>query len=150
MPTASAHLHKNLLVSCLLLCGLAAHTQSAKTVRDLVKKHRQCANQCLTIYPTDRIKCSEIFYFQMDSLLSVAYKSARSGLQKNKRKQLERDQVKWMRERDVYFAQQDMLFWEKHKHNQWRSDMQTITYEDKANFIKDRVVMLISYSAGSQ
>lgn len=135
-------------MGCLLLAGFSAHSQSAKTVKDLVKKHRQCLNQCLAVNPVDRIKCSEVFYFQMDSLLTVVYKNTRSGLVKSKRKQLDKDQLKWMHDRDVYFAQQDLLFGEKHKHNQWRSDMQMITYEDKANFVKDRVVTLIAYSQG--
>ncbi len=150
MPTATTYLHKSLFTGCLFFIGLAAHSQSAKTVKDLVKKHRQCFSQCLANHPTDRIQCSEHFYYQMDSLLNVVYRNTKTNLSKNRRRQLEREQVKWLHDRDTYFAEQDILFKEKHKKSDWRSDMEMITYEDKANFVKDRVVALLAYAAGGQ
>lgn len=47
--------------------------------------------------------CSQKYYFQVDSLLNVVYKSYRDDLNEHAKAALKKDQLKWLKIRDNYF-----------------------------------------------
>lgn len=122
----------------LLIVCMVGRTQTVKTVEDMAIKHQACLDSEI-----DMLGCSKSFYLQMDSMLNVVYHQLRATLGEKQKQALKNQQFKWIKKRDTYFNKQDNTLQKKYEKGEWGRDMEMITYDDKANFIKERVIVLI-------
>ena len=79
----------------------------------------------------------------MDSMLNAVYIKLKATLGARQKEALKNQQLAWIKKRDIYFKKQDKVFQKNYKKEEWGTDMEMITYDDKANFIKERVTILI-------
>ena len=80
----------------------------------------------------------------MDSILNDVYNNLIGTLGATDKTALKSQQLAWLKKRNTFFKNQDKRFQNKYKKGEWGEDMEMITYDDKANFIKERVKALIS------
>jgi len=128
-----------LLATCLLLLSIKeAKAQSLKSLDEITKKHQACLDTGV-----DMLGCSKMYYLQVDSLLNVAYNQLRFKMSGSDKESLKKEQLAWLKKRDSYFKQQNLMFQRKFEEGEWGSDMAMITYSDQAGFVKERVVVLL-------
>ena len=87
--------------------------------------------------------CSKRYYYQMDSMLNVVYNKLKASLSQSKKDSLKKEQLNWLKKRDLYFEKQNKEFRYKFQSGEWGSDMAMITYDNQAEYVKDRVIILI-------
>lgn len=117
---------------------MVGRTQTVEIVENMATKHQTCLDSGI-----DMLGCSKSFYLQMDSMLNVVYHQLRATLGEKQKQALKNQQFKWIKKRDTYFNKQDNTLQKKYEKGEWGRDMEMITYDDKANFIKERVIVLI-------
>lgn len=117
---------------------MVGRTQTVEIVENMDTKHQTCLDSGI-----DMLGCSKSFYLQMDSMLNVVYHQLRATLGEKQKQALKNQQFKWIKKRDIYFKKQDNTFQKKYEKGEWGIDMEMISYDDKANFIKERVIVLI-------
>jgi uncharacterized protein YecT (DUF1311 family) len=124
-----------LFLPCFFLHGQA---QTVKTIEDMSHKHQACLDS-----GKDMLGCSRSFYSQMDSMITVVYDKLITVLNLTGKATLKKDQLDWLKKRDVFFKKQDKVFDDNYKKGKWGLEMQMVTYDDKADFIKKRILLLI-------
>jgi uncharacterized protein YecT (DUF1311 family) len=132
--------NKNILAAFVFVCSILPHlhAQNAKTIDEMSDKHQACLDSGINM-----LGCSSKFYIQMDSMLNVAYNNLKLKLIPPGRTNLKNDQLNWLHKRDVYFRNKDRIYREKFNKGEWGTDMAMINYDDKAEFVKKRVLLLI-------
>ena len=73
----------------------------------------------------------------------VAYNNLLTLLNSTEKESLKKEQLMWLKKRDTYFKKKDKIFQDNVKKGNWGQDMKMITYDDKANYVKERVIVLI-------
>lgn len=91
----------------------------------------------------EMLKCTRDFYLQMDSMLNVVYNKLRTKLNTSEKDILKKEQLTWLKKRDVYFKKENQKFQQKFDSNEWGSDMYMIIYEEEAEFVKGRTIVLL-------
>lgn len=79
----------------------------------------------------------------MDSILNQVYNTLKSQLNVTEKERLKKEQKAWLKRRDVFIAKQNKEFLMKQKKGEWGSEMYMITYENDAEFVKERILILI-------
>jgi uncharacterized protein YecT (DUF1311 family) len=126
------------ITSALSILFFVGSAQTIESVENMATKYQTCLDTGV-----DMLGCSKRFYFQMDSMLNVVYENQITTLEASKKATLERQQIAWLKKRDNYFKKQDKKSQYKIRKSEWGKDMEMITYDEKANFIKRRVIDLI-------
>ncbi|MBN9297398.1 MAG: DUF1311 domain-containing protein [Filimonas sp.] len=90
------------------------------------------------------IKCTSNYYAVMDSLLNIVYNAVRRKMDSTGRNALKADQLKWLKQRDIFFAKKDAQFEQKTKSGEWGRDDRLIIYDEKAIFVEKRVEYLMT------
>ena len=133
---------KTLKISIIILFQTFLFTvgnaQTKRTVEDMAKSHQDCLDTGI-----DMLGCSKHYYFQMDSMLNVVYDKYRATLNNAQKAVLKKEQLNWIKKRDIYFKKQNKEFQHKFKSGEWGTDMAMITYDNNAEFVKDRVIVLL-------
>lgn len=75
-------------------------------------------------------------------MLNVVYNKLMSPLNAPAKAALKKEQLDWLAKRDIFFKKQDKIFDDNYKKKNWGLEMQMVTYDDKAGFIKKRVIVL--------
>ena len=119
-------------------CLFQTFAQTVKSIDDMSKKYQTCLDA-----GKDMLGCSQHFYAQMDSTLNVAYNNLLTLLNSTEKESLKKEQLMWLKKRDTYFKKKDKIFQDNVKKGNWGQDMKMITYDDKANYVKERVIVLI-------
>lgn len=138
-------MYKLFLTCCLLLfapAGMYAQPGGANEYRDVVARLDARYHACLDA-GVNMAACAREFYFGMDSMLNVVYRALRSTLDTNDKTALKKEQIGWLKKRDAYFSGQERIFRENMETGEWGPDMIMITYGNEADFVKERVLMLI-------
>lgn len=105
----------------------------------LTERHQKCLDSGI-----DMLNCSKNFYLQMDSILNVVYNKLRRNLNPKEKEVLKKEQLSWLKDRDIFFKKQNIEFEKKFNGGEWGSDMYMITYQNDAEFVKKRVIFLMS------
>jgi uncharacterized protein YecT (DUF1311 family) len=92
----------------------------------------------------EMLKCTKEFYFQMDSMLNIVYNKLRTKLNTTEKDILKKEQLTWLKKRDAYFKKENKKFLQKFNSNEWGSDMYMIIYEEEAEFVKGRTIVLLN------
>ncbi|MGC4104410.1 lysozyme inhibitor LprI family protein [Ferruginibacter sp.] len=126
------------LLQVFICCSCCAVAQTEKTMEELYNKHQACLDSGVNM-----VGCSRDYYLQMDSMLNIAYNKLRSQLSETAKTTLRDEQRTWIKKRDIYFAKQDKRFQINLTKRIWGTDMIMITYDDKAKYVEERVLVLI-------
>jgi uncharacterized protein YecT (DUF1311 family) len=84
--------------------------------------------------------CSNDFYNQMDSLLNVVYRNIKNKSTSEAAKSLKQDELKWLEKRNKEFIRIDK---EKDVKNLGVTDASMVAIDQKAEYVKDRVLFLL-------
>ena len=128
-----------LILATLTFLPLISSSQTVEQLNSLESKYQLCLDEGI-----DMLSCSKRYYFQMDSVLNVVYVSLRKAMTDTEKETLKKEQLKWLSSRDAYFKKKDAEFSKNFQSGEWGSDMAMITYGDKADYVKERVVELIN------
>lgn len=128
---------KQLLITIITLIGLSSpgFTQSRideSDIKMIEKRYQSCLND-----GSYMLGCSKDFYNEMDSCLNVAYKQLREKLDEPSKAALKREQLNWIKARDLNFEQIDRANLEEGQ------DGEMFRKAEKANFVRDRVLVLV-------
>lgn len=91
----------------------------------------------------DMLGCVQHFYIQMDSMLNVVYNNSKAILNLSEKEAFKKEQLAWLKKRDVYFKKKDKIFQDNIKKGNGGQDMRMINIDNKANYVKARVLVLI-------
>ena len=108
--------------------------QPAIAIHKFDSLHAACFNKAVNLGG-----CAEKYYAEMDSMLHVVYKMERMRLDTTVRKNLNKEQLKWISDRNNYF--------EKIKtepSSLQGEDRQMEIADKKANFVRKRVIELLN------
>ena len=130
---------KQLIFLFLIFVGKSAFAQLEKTIDSLQKVQQACLN-------TGRGMpyCPYLYMQQMDSLLNLAYSKLRVTLTPIEQKKLKIDELTWITKRDLYFKEVDSEYRAKIESGEWGKDMRMLSYQDKSDFIENRVRVLLN------
>ena len=125
-------------ICCIVFSNVQSHAQTRKTIDSLTRIRQACLDT------GERMPyCTYLFLTQMDSLLVIVYDRTYASLSPAGKHALEKEQREWMTKRAAYFVRQDTLFNRKVRSEEWGPDMRMITYSDKADFLKQRILTLL-------
>lgn len=123
-----------LVIIALLLTFSISAQNSSKDLKVLQDTNQKCLDK-----GKDMLGCSRKYYIQMDSILNVIYKNYRSKLSITAQQELKSSQLLWLKNRDILFKKIDA---KKTGDLQGVDDIMIKT-QDKANFVSERVLLLI-------
>ena len=131
------------IVSVMFITVGICHAQTLAGVNDLAEKHQACLDE-----GKDMLGCTSRFYSQMDSLLNLAYNNLRKKMSEADKNALKIDQRDWLKKRDAYFKKQEQEVTKEMDapKSQWGEMQYMVLYDAEANFVKDRVTVLIRKS----
>ncbi len=118
--------------------NVSANAQLKNSMDRIYQDHLKCLDSGINM-----LGCSRKYYLEMDSMLNLTYKKLRASLNEAEKSKLKEEQLKWLKERDAYFEDQNRIFNEKVTSGEWGNDMYMVTYDDKADFVRKRVLDII-------
>jgi uncharacterized protein YecT (DUF1311 family) len=87
------------------------------------------------------LQCSDEFYKKMDNVLNEVYKELRSKLDSSQKVEFRNEQLLWLKKRDRYFTE---IHSEVKADGLQGADYQMSVLDKKAEFVKDRIIELMS------
>ena len=136
-----------LVVGMLALMHSRSYGQTLETIRSLKESERQCLDK-----GQNMLRCTTIFYIEMDSVLNLAYSSLRNKLNAAEIAALKKNEQEWIKKKDAYFKNhvREVELQINAKKSEWGELGYQFLYADEADFIKERAVELITKLNGSQ
>jgi len=86
------------IIAFYLLYSLSSSAQSIEGVKNIEEKYKRCLDQ-----GTDKAVCTENYYKQIDSMLTVQYKMLRSKCDSTQKENLKDEQLGWLINRNNAF-----------------------------------------------
>jgi uncharacterized protein YecT (DUF1311 family) len=126
-----------LILSAFTLITSKAQAQTQTQLNFLNNKYQACLDK-----GTNMLRCSNLYYKQMDSLLNVVYNRLRIPMNPSEKTLLKNEQLKWLKTREAYFKKVD-------KENgiggkeYVGTDFQMIAIDEKAQFVRKRIEELM-------
>ena len=123
----------------LLLFVNKSYTQSVnmKKVESINVNYQKCLDSGV-----DMLGCSNKYFFFCDKLLNEVYQIIRQKLSEKEKTNLRNDQLKWLKERDLFFIKAVKIAKEEAE-DLPEEDLQMIYMDKKSEYVKERVVFLI-------
>jgi uncharacterized protein YecT (DUF1311 family) len=126
-----------LLITLTALIGLSAPCSSQTRIKESdLKKVETDYKLCLD-EGAFMLGCSKEFYKDLDSCLNVVYKQLKEKLDASSKAALKKEQLGWLKTRDLKFQQIDRTNKEEGQ------DGKMFRQDEKAAFVRDRVLILI-------
>jgi len=122
----------------LFLSPFTSISQSLKDISILADQHQKCLDEGV-----DMQGCSRNYCLQMDSCLNLVYNNIRKLLTDTEKENLKKEQLNWLKKRDLYYKKEQSEFKKQFDSGEWGSDMFMIVYQNDAEFVRKRVVVLI-------
>jgi len=129
------------MYTCILMfifLNVSANAQLKNTMDRIYQDHLKCLDSGINM-----LGCSRKYYLEMDSMLNLTYKKLRTTLNETEKSTLKEEQLKWLKERDAYFETQNRIFNDKVNSGEWGNDMYMVTFDNKADFVRKRVLEII-------
>lgn len=129
-----------LLFSMLAAIQCSSYAQTLETIRSLETSNHQCLDN-----GQNMLRCTTVFYIEMDSILNVAYSSLRKRLTVGELEVLKREEREWIKKKDAYFKKHvsEVELQVDAKKSEWGEIGYQVLYADEADFIKERAIELI-------
>ena len=113
------------------------NSQSLKKIQTVETNYQNCLDDDVNMK-----KCSENYYFQIDSLLNEVYKNARLKINQKEKDKLKSEQLKWIKNRDLYFKKAYAEAKDE-AGDLSKEDIEMVFIDKKAECVKERVHFLI-------
>lgn len=128
------------LILCLPLCiCMNVFAQTSKSAVDsLEKRYQQCLSE-----GKSNFNCALQYYTQMDSLLHSVYTELYDNLDNNRKQTLQISQQQWEEKKETYFRDIDVRVEKKRPLTLSGLDDDMIVTDNKAAFLRTRVVELL-------
>ncbi|SFN78747.1 Protein of unknown function [Chitinophaga sp. YR627] len=128
------------LILCLPLCiCMNVFAQTSKSAVDsLEKRYQQCLSE-----EKSNFNCALQYYTQMDSLLHSVYTELYDNLDNNRKETLQISQQQWEEKKETYFRDIDVRVEKKRPLTLSGLDDDMIVTDNKAAFLRTRVVELL-------
>ena len=117
---------------------LTGFSQTTKTIDSLKKINQACIDSGWRM-PS----CEYQYLVAIDSILKVVYNKLQSKLNSSERATLKKEQLNWLKQRDIYYKNSDKEFEDSLHAGNWGDEMRVITIGEKADFTEKRVLVLI-------
>lgn len=129
------------IILCLPLCiCMNVFAQTSKSAVDsLEKRYEICLAEGKSQY-----NCALQYYTQMDSLLNAVYRQLYDNLDHQRRESLQISQAQWEEKRQTYFKDIDIRAEKKRPKTLAGLDDDMIVTDNKAAFLKTRVIELLA------
>lgn len=114
------------------------NSQTLKTITTIESSYHNCLDE-----GDDMRGCSIEYYEQADSLLNVVYRKLRLKFNDQDQSKLKKEQLEWLKHRDKYF---EKIYSQTKKEGNFiegSSDFDMIVIDKKADFVLERVKLLI-------
>lgn len=126
----------SLLSGCLFE---AARGQDVHSVSRIANEHQACLDAGVRMR-----NCSERYFLRMDSLLRAVIKTKSSGLGPGSALQFKTAQANWEARKVAFFKKEDERFMALQRKGIWGRDNIMEIYSEKGDFIKKRILVLLS------
>lgn len=115
--------------------------QTVEAIRSLETSHKNCLDK-----GQNMLRCTTVFYIQIDSMLNLAYANLRKQLTDSGKEQLKADDREWIKKKDVYFKKHvhEIEVMINAKKSEWGEVGYGALYLDEADFLKERAIVLIN------
>lgn len=125
----------------LLLFTLFSKAQYINVIRNIEEKHQNCIDPG----PYNMMRCTEVFYYEIDSMLNFLYNKLKANYSIGEKKKLKKEQFDWLKERDkLQKSSKENIQCEIDNKNGYFDTMDCmLALYDKTNFVKERVLQLI-------
>jgi hypothetical protein len=129
-----------LLFSMLAAIQCRSYGQKLETIRSLETSNQECRDK-----GQNMLRCTIVFYIEMDSILHVAYSSLSKRLTAGEIEVLKREEREWVKKKDTYFKKHvsEVEVQVDAKKSEWGEIGYQVLYADEADFIKERAIELI-------
>ncbi len=122
----------------LIIISFNCNSQTLKTIEKIESSYQNCLDN------GDNMKgCSVEYYKKADSLLNVAYKKLRLKLSVEEQSSLKTEQLEWLKKRDKYFQKGYSETKKEGDFIEGSNDFDMIVIDKKAEFVFERVKVLI-------
>jgi uncharacterized protein YecT (DUF1311 family) len=130
-----------ILFLCMALClSLNVFSQVSKTTVDSLElRYQQCLGEGNNVY-----NCALQYYTQMDSLVNMVYRQLYSKLDNNHRESLLVSQQQWTEKKQAYFRNIDDRADKKRPLTLPGLDDDMIVTDNKAEYLRTRVIELLA------
>ncbi|KAA9333554.1 lysozyme inhibitor LprI family protein [Adhaeribacter soli] len=128
-------MRKYLIAVFFFLWNSFAKGQNLSVLNNLDEKYQKCLDA-----ENKMLLCSQQYYLRIDSLLNVVYRNYRVTLTDKQKQNLKSEQLKWLSYRDNYFKKVENEL----KSERAGRDAQMIAIDDKAQFVRERVIYFIN------
>lgn len=129
----------------LLCCSLHTVAQTRQSALDaLEKQYQHCLGEGRHAY-----SCALTFYRQVDSLLTSTYRLLYTALDTSRRQSLAVSQHQWLEKKEEYFRKIDERVEKHHKKTMEGLDDNMISTDNKATYLKDRLMALLDEYNGN-
>lgn len=127
-----------IIIFILFSISFFAKAQTRQTVEEISDKYQVCLDSGINM-----LGCSEQFCLQMDSMLHVVYNKLKMKLNSTEKAQLEKEQLVWLKKRDIYFAEQKKEFQSAWKKGEAFPEILLFRNDNCAAYVKTRVLVLL-------
>ena len=125
-----------------LLCGClfeAARGQDVHSVNRIANEHQTCLEAGFRMR-----NCSERYFLRMDSLLRAVIKAKSRVLTVDRAAHFKTAQANWEARKAAFFKKEDERFMTLQRKGIWGQDNIMEIYSEKGDFIKKRILVLLS------
>lgn len=117
---------------------LKGFTQTTKTIDSLKSIDQACLDSGWRM-PS----CEYEYLIAIDSILNVVYNKLHSKLDSSGRTALKKEQLDWLKQRDIHYKKSDKEFEDSIRAGSWGDEMRVVTIGEKSDFTEKRVLVLI-------
>ena len=130
---------KYYFLSLFFLFTTSSFSQSLKDIKQVEIAHQHCLDEGYNM-----LGCSRDYYVLSDSLLNVTYNKFRKGLTADGKEKLKKEQLVWLKERDLYFKSEFQKLKSEGDFDEGSQDFDMVFYDLRAQFVMERVKFFIS------
>lgn len=112
--------------------------QTLKTVDSIENECQVCLDKGVFM-----LGCSINYYYQMDSLLNKIYNQLRTNRDSTQKEVLKKEEKEWLTRRNKYFKKLETNLSKAINEHGPVQDDEMFMYEDKARFVRNRILQLL-------
>jgi uncharacterized protein YecT (DUF1311 family) len=127
---------KIIIIIFVIVCSNLGNAQGIYIVEKMADDHQACLDKGYKM-----LQCAIGFYYEMDSMLNVVYTNLRKKVTTKEKEKLKKEQNQWLKRRDVFFKKENKIALKNWSN--WGEDADMFAYDNKADFVKRRVIELI-------
>lgn len=129
---------KKNLIYLLFLISFNFYSQKNKAIQKLDTELQKCLDDT----KNNMLNCTLEYYNKIDEQLNVIYKKVRTKLNKTEQEKLKKQQLSWLKKRDLYFKKVAAETSSDLEGDHSSQDYRMICSHENALFVIDRIIEL--------